>query len=39
MSTSAKLKEYYDTHGYVIIPGLLNPSTPTSSPHVVVRTR
>lgn len=26
MSTSAELKEHYDTHGYVIIPGLLTPS-------------
>jgi hypothetical protein len=43
MPTSAELKEYYDTHGYVIIPGLL-----TSSEHadllaatnrVVARTR
>jgi hypothetical protein len=26
MPTSAELKEHYDTHGYVIIPGLLTPS-------------
>ena len=26
MPTSAELKEQYDTHGYVIIPGLLTPS-------------
>ncbi|KAH9984914.1 hypothetical protein BJV77DRAFT_1062082 [Russula vinacea] len=26
MPTSAELKEHYDTHGYVIVPGLLTPS-------------
>lgn len=43
MSTSAELKEHYDTHGYVIIPGLLTPSERTdllaATSRVVARTR
>ena len=43
MSTSAELKEHYDTHGYVIIPGLLTPSEHAdllaATNRVVARTR
>jgi hypothetical protein len=40
---SAELKKHYDTHGYVIIPGLLTPSENTdliaATNRVVARTR
>ena len=43
MPTSAELKEHYDTHGYVIIPGLLTPSEHAdllaATNRVVARTR
>lgn len=43
MPTSAELKEHYDTHGYVIIPGLLTPSEHadllTATDRAVARTR
>jgi hypothetical protein len=43
MPTSAELKEHYDTHGYVIIPGLLTPSEQAdllaATNRVVARTR
>lgn len=42
-TTSAELKEHYDTHGYVIIPGLLTPSEHAdllaATNRVVARTR
>jgi len=43
MPTSAELKEHYDAHGYVIIPGLLTPSEHAdllaATNRVVARTR
>jgi hypothetical protein len=43
MPTSAELKEHYDIHGYVIIPGLLTPSDHAdllaATNRVVARTR
>jgi len=43
MSTFAELKEHYDTHGYVTIPGLLTPSEHAdllaATDRVVARTR
>jgi len=43
MPTSAELKEHYDTHGYVIIPGLIKPSEHAdllaATNRVIARTR